>query len=133
MHVEEGTETGLGHVAPLATSRVTQSARFADGQWQLLLARPLASSDTTQAPRFTTGGAIPVAFYVADGSNGEDGIRGAVSTWYAVYLDVPTPTRVFVAPVVMIALSAGLGLLLVTRAQRRERGVPAGSSHMEEA
>ena len=65
-----------------------------------------------------------------------DEIRGAVSTWYAVYLDVPTPTRVFVAPIAMIALSAGLGMLLVTRAQRRERvgdgRRPNDSSHTEE-
>jgi DMSO reductase family type II enzyme heme b subunit len=131
--VQEGTATGLGHFSPAAgTSAVTQSARFADGQWQLLLTRPLASTDTTKAPRFTTGRAIPVAFFAADGSNGEDDVRGAVSTWYAVYLDVPTPTRVFVAPLATIALSAGLGMLLVTRAQRRERGAQPGSAHTEE-
>ena len=145
MRVEEGTETGLGKVTPLAATRVTQTSRFADGQWQVLLARPLASTDTVQAPRFGTGRAIPVAFYAADGSNGEDDVRGAVSAWYAVYLDVPTPTRVFVAPLAMIALTAGLGLLLVSRAQRRERSgggrvrggagavgaVPIDSTHME--
>jgi DMSO reductase family type II enzyme heme b subunit len=133
--VEEGTEAGLGKITPFATSRVTQAARYADGQWQLLLTRPLASADTAQAPTFMAGRAIPVAFYAADGSNGEDDVRGAVSTWYAVYLDVPTPTRVFVAPLATIVLSAGLGMLLVTRAQRRERaaGAPDGSSHREES
>ena len=133
MRVEEGTQAGLGKVTPFASARVTQTARFADGQWQLLLTRPLASTDTTQAPRFATGRAIPVAFYAADGSNGEDDVRGAVSTWYAVYLDVPTPTRVFVAPLATIALSAGLGMLLVTRAQRRERRASPASSHLEES
>ena len=133
MRVEEGTEAGLGKLTAFTAARVTQTARFADGQWQLLLSRPLASSDTMQAPRFTTGRAMPVAFYAADGSNGEDDVRGAVSTWYAVYLDVPTPTRVFVAPLATIALSAGLGMLLVTRAQRRERGASPASSHMEES
>jgi len=40
---------------------------------------------------------------------------------------------VYVAPIAMIALSAGLGMLLVAQAQRRERGdVANGSSHMEE-
>jgi hypothetical protein len=68
MRVEEGTGTALGKVTALASTRVTQTARFADGQWQLLLTRALASADTTQAPSFTTGHAIPVAFYVADGS-----------------------------------------------------------------
>ncbi|HEY7233145.1 MAG TPA: c-type cytochrome [Gemmatimonadaceae bacterium] len=132
--IEEGTETGLGKFTALPNVGVTQTARYADGQWQVLFTRPLASRDTTQVPRFTTGHAIPVAFFAADGSNGEDDIRGAVSTWYMVYLDVPTPTRVFVAPIAMIALSAGLGMLLVTRAQRREHngGSAADSSHLEE-
>jgi DMSO reductase family type II enzyme heme b subunit len=131
--IEEGTEAGLGHFTALPGVSVRQASRFADGQWQVMLSRPLASNDTTRWPRFTTGHAIPIAFYAADGSSGEDEIRGAVSTWYAVYLDVPTPTRVFVAPVAMIALSAGLGMLLVTRAQRRERRDDGnGSSPMEE-
>jgi hypothetical protein len=134
--VEEGTEAGIGKFTALPAARVTQSTRYADGQWQVLFTRPLASTDTTQAPQFTTGHAIPVAFYAADGSSGEDEVRGAVSTWYAVYLDVPTPTRVFVAPIAMIALSAGLGMLLVTRAQRRENGrgndATVVSTHTEE-
>jgi DMSO reductase family type II enzyme heme b subunit len=131
--VEEGTETGLGKFTALPGVSVRQTSQFVDGQWQVVLTRPLASNDTTRWPRFTAGHAIPIAFYAADGSNGEDEVRGAVSTWYAVYLDVPTPTRVFVAPVAMIALSAGLGMLLVTQAQRRERRDDAnGSTHMEE-
>jgi len=128
--VEEGTETGLGKFAALPGVSVRQTSRYADGQWQVMLTRALASNDTTRWPRFTTGRAIPIAFYAADGSSGEDAVRGAVSTWYAIYLDVPTPTRVFVAPVVMIALSAGLGMLLVTRAQRRGRGDDANGSSL---
>jgi DMSO reductase family type II enzyme heme b subunit len=139
MQVEEGSETGLGTFAALPATHVTQNARYVDGQWQLVLTRALGSSDTTQAPRFTTGRAIPMAFFAADGSNGEDDVRGAVSTWYAVYLAVPTPSRVFVAPIATIVLSAGLGMLLVARAQRRERSSGMGSdsgaddsSHTEE-
>jgi mono/diheme cytochrome c family protein len=131
--VEEGSEAGLGHFTALPNASVTQSARYADGQWQVVFTRPLASSDTTKVPRLGEGRAIPIAFYAADGSNGEDEVRGAVSTWYAVYLAVPTPTRVFVAPIAMIALSAGLGMLLVTRAQKNGRANGAtDSSPMEE-
>ena len=133
--VEEGSEAGLGKFTALPNGSVTQSARYVDGQWQVVFTRPLTSSDTTKVPRLTAGHAIPLAFYAADGSSGEDEVRGAVSTWYAVYLDVPTPTRVFVAPIAMIALSAGLGMLLVTRAQRRDDGrgeTEDGSSHREE-
>jgi hypothetical protein len=85
-----------------------------------VLTRALASSDPMRAPVFAAGYPIPIAFFAADGSNGEDASRGAVSTWYAIYLDVPTPARVFVAPLATIVLSAGLGTLLVVRAQRRK-------------
>ena len=55
------------------------------------------------------------------GVNGETDVRGAVSAWYAVYLDVPTPPAVYVTPVVAVILTAGLGLVVVKRAQQRER------------
>jgi hypothetical protein len=64
---------------------------------------------------------VPFALFVADGSNGEDDVRSAVSTWYAIHLDVPTPTRVYAAPAVTVLLTAGLGALLIVRTQRRER------------
>jgi hypothetical protein len=46
-------------------------------------------------------------------------VRGAVSAWYAIYLDVPLPPRVFIAPVVATLLTAALGLIVVVRAQRQ--------------
>ena len=48
-------------------------------------------------------------------------LRGAVSAWYAIYLDVPTPGRVYVQPIVAVLLTAELGLFVIIRAQRRER------------
>lgn len=128
--VQEGDLAGLGHfTASSGTAQVTHAARYVDGQWQLVLSRALAVSDTTRAPRFAAGRAIPIGFFAADGSNGEDDVRGSVSTWYAIYLDVPTPTRVFVMPIATVLFTAGLGFLLVTRAQRRERWLD--QSHLE--
>ena len=65
--------------------------------------------------------AVPMAFQAWDGDNGEAGNRGAVSTWYFLALQEETPATVFVAPAVAMVLTAGLGLLVVARAQRRER------------
>src|SRR5207249_267859 len=70
-------------------------------------------------PRFEPGRAIPVAFFAWDGSSGEHGTRLAVSTWYFLALDQPTPPRVFISPVVAMALTLGLGVMVVLRAQRR--------------
>jgi DMSO reductase family type II enzyme heme b subunit len=120
--VEVGNATGLGKFAPhgVATD-VTHQARFDAGEWRVQITRPLASADTSRAPRFTAGAPIPIGFFVADGSNGEDDVRGAVSGWYALYLDVPTPASVYVAPAVTTLLTAGLGIIVVARARRRAR------------
>jgi DMSO reductase family type II enzyme heme b subunit len=120
--VEVGSATGLGKFAPLAgTPSVTHQARFDAGEWRVQFTRSLASEDTARSPRFSAGQPIPIGFFVADGSNGEDEVRGAVSGWYALYLDVPTPASVYVAPAVTTLLTAGLGFIVVARARRRER------------
>ena len=117
--VQEGTATGLGtFVASGGPAEVTHAAAFANGQWQLQFTRSLESN---AGVTFTPGQPLPIGFYAADGTNGEDGVRGAVSAWYAIYLDVPTPPRVFIAPLVAIVLTAGIGVVVVRRAQRRER------------
>ena len=118
--VEVGVAKGLGTFAASADAdSVAHSAQWENGQWRVQLVRALRGRDTTHSPVFAAGKATPVALMVADGSNGEDDVRAAVSTWYAVHLDVPTPPRVYAAPAVTVLLTAGLGMLLVTRAQRR--------------
>lgn len=119
--VQEGRMTGLGTFSAGAGSGVTHAALYDEGAWSVQFTRDLASSDTTSIPRFGTGVAIPVAFYAADGSNGENESRGAVGAWYAIYLDIPTPPSVYVAPAATMLLTAGLGVLVVATAQRRER------------
>jgi hypothetical protein len=98
---------------------VAHVARYDSGEWQLQITRPLVPQDTTAATTFPVGEAIPMAFFAADGSNGETDMQGSVSAWYAIYLDVPTPPTVYVAPLIAVALTAGLGLVVVKRAQRR--------------
>ena len=120
--LEEGSATGMGHFAPRAgAAEVAHQARYEAGEWRVQLTRALASGDSTHAPRFAVGQPIPIGFFVADGSNGETDVRGAVSTWYELYLDVPTPTTVYVAPAVTTLLTAGLGFIVVARARRRGR------------
>jgi DMSO reductase family type II enzyme heme b subunit len=117
--VAEGRASGLGSFTPAAGGDVRHAARFADGEWRVVFTRPLVPADTAAAPTFPVGEAIPIAFFAADGSNGEVGVRGSVSAWYAIYLDVPTPGRVYVLPVITTLVTAGLGGLVVVRAQRR--------------
>ncbi len=129
--MEEGRLTGLGSFAPrTGAGQLAHEAEYGNGEWTLQIVRPLVPADTAMAPSFVAGRAIPMAFYAADGSNGEDAMRGSVSAWYAIYLDVPVSGGVYLAPLSTMLLTAGLGLVLVRQAQRRERD-PARSTSEE--
>lgn len=131
--LEEGVGTGLGRFAALGGApQAVHAARYTDGEWQLQITRALAPADTTRAARFAAGAATPIAFFAADGSSGEDELRGAVSAWYAVHLDVPTPRVAYASPVAAMLVTAGLGSLLVRRAQRRARDDNGSDSEREE-
>src|SRR5258705_2091371 len=97
---------------------VGAQAVYVHGQCRVVLARALATADTAHELQVRTGRAIPVAFFAWDGSNGEHGTRMAVSTWYFLALDEPTPARVFISPVIAMALTLALGMLMVRRQQR---------------
>ena len=121
----EAVGHGLGDVRPLGgESALTAMADYADGRWRLLVRRPLAGPDAENRLQLGPGRAIPMAVFAWDGSNGESGKRGAVSTWYFLYLDRPTGKGVYVWPALATLLTAGLGIVLVARTQRRSRGRP---------
>ena len=118
----EGTTTGLDRfVARTDAADLASVSSFSNGEWRLLLTRPLAPTDSSAAPRIPIGRTIPIAFRASDGSSGEGDVRTAVSAWYALHLEVPTPPSVYVAPAATMLLTAALGVFVVRRAQRRER------------
>jgi DMSO reductase family type II enzyme heme b subunit len=117
--VVAGLARGLERFDALAGGgTVGAQAVYDHGAWRVVLVRALATADTSHELQVRTGRAIPVAFFAWDGSNGEHGTRMAVSTWYFLALDEPTPARVFISPVVAMALTLALGMLVVWRAQR---------------
>lgn len=118
-----GLARGLERFDALPAATVGAQAGYERGAWRVVFTRALATADTSNELQFKTGRAIPVAFFAWDGSSGERGSRMAVSAWYFLALDRPTPPGVFVSPVLAALLSFGLGLLLVRRAQRG-RGAP---------
>jgi hypothetical protein len=114
---------GMARMDPLpgAGNALTGASLFDDGQWRVVLRRPLAAADSANAIAFAGQQPIPMALFAWDGDNGEAGARGAISTWYFIYLDEPTSGTVYATPVVAMLLTAGLGVFAVGRAQRRER------------
>lgn len=117
----EATARGMTRIEPLpaASQSLAWDATFDQGEWRVVLRRALATQDTANQLQFRTGQAIPMALFAWDGSNSEEGTRGSIGTWYFIYLDQPTPRTVYATPVVAMVLTAGLGLVAVARAQKK--------------
>ncbi len=77
--------------------------------------RPLATEDRNDV-RFDAGVFIPMAVNAWDGSNGEHGLIMSLSSWHFVFLEAPTPIRVYVYAVIAIVVTALLGIWLVKKA-----------------
>ena len=117
----EGEARGMGTEAFQSGGQdLTVDASHADGQWRVMFTRLLVTEDEGDLD-FVTGEAIPMALFAWDGDNGESGTRGAVSSWYFLFLEEATPATVYVAPALAMMLTAALGFLVVGRAQKRER------------
>jgi mono/diheme cytochrome c family protein len=127
--VREALARGIDTREPLPAdgAPVHADASYADGQWQLVLRRTLAAQDTARRTTFRTAEALPIAFFAWDGSNGESGTRGAVSSWYFIYLEQPVTAGVYVTPIIAAALAALFGILVVTRAQKEHRRAAAST------
>ncbi len=122
---EDGVETaaarGMREIDPFPGRDVEVDARWEDGEWQVVFRTAFEADDPTNEVEFEDGTAIPIAFFAWDGDNGEDGTRGAISSWYFIHLEEETPPAVYIAPIVAALLTVGLGLFVIARAQKRER------------
>ncbi len=123
--IENAIAMGMTEITPLDGTEVQADAQWEDGRWRLVLRRSLEADNPDEEIEFEEGVSIPVAFYAWDGDHGEEGTRGAVTSWYFLHLMEETPVTVYVAPVAAALLTAGLGILAVLRAQRREERAEA--------
>ena len=121
--VAQGFETGQEQ--PQANQQLGAVSSWNEGEWRVLFRRALSTPDSTgdlQLPRSTV---VPIAFQAWDGDNGEAGKQAAVSTWYFLALEEATPVTIYIAPIAAFLLTALLGMVVVSRAQQREREAPA--------
>ena len=123
------TETqgrGLGEISPLDGGDLSGEARWNAGHWELVLTRSIAGG-ADGAIELAEGVVTPIAFFAWDGSSAETADRGAVSSWIYIHLDEPASSNVVIAPLIAVAVSAGLLLLAVRGARRRHGLAHAGA------
>jgi DMSO reductase family type II enzyme heme b subunit len=121
--VGEATATGLGKLAPQAGQAVQAKGQvvYDAGQYRAVIRRPLKTADSDDFV-FRPGEFFPVAFWAWDGSEGDEGAKAAVSTWYYARLEPPRSTRQFVWPPIL-AVMTGVVELGLARWARRQREV----------
>jgi DMSO reductase family type II enzyme heme b subunit len=119
--VGEATATGVGKLTPQAGEAVQAKGQvvYDAGQYRAVIRRPLKTADPEDFA-FRPGEFFPVAFWVWDGSEGDEGPKAAVSTWYYARLEPPPSKRQFLVPPIL-ALVAGAAELGLARWARRRR------------
>jgi DMSO reductase family type II enzyme heme b subunit len=119
--VGEATAAGVGKLTPQSGEAVQAKGQvvYDVGQYRAVIRRPLKTMDSEDFA-FRPGEFFPVAFWVWDGSDGDEGPKAAVSTWYYARLEPPPSKRQFLVPPVL-ALVAGAAELGLVRWARRRR------------
>lgn len=124
--VEELTATGVGTESPQSDQSLAGSARFDDGQWQVVLRRSLNTDDSADI-QFERETFIPVAFMVWNGYFGESGGEMSISSWYSLYLKEPTSARTYAwVPIAMLAtVLVEWGIFRMARRRSRDEAEDA--------
>ncbi|PYM58835.1 MAG: hypothetical protein DMD79_18585, partial [Candidatus Rokuibacteriota bacterium] len=96
--VGEATAAGVGKLTP-KTGEGTASGQavYDAGQYRAVIRRPLKPAGTSDFA-FRLGEFFPLAFWVWDGSEGDEGAKASVSTWYYARLEPPASKRKLVVP-----------------------------------
>jgi DMSO reductase family type II enzyme heme b subunit len=120
--VGEASGAGAGKMTPQAGEAVQAKGQavYDAGQYRAVIRRPLETADA-QDFVFRPGEFFPVAFWAWDGSEGDDGAKAAISTWYYARLDPPASRRQFIVPPVAALVTGAAGMGLARWARRRHQ------------
>lgn len=100
--------------------QITNKAVWDKGRWNVVMKRPMNTNDRNDI-QFIKGKFIPMAINAWDGSNGEHGLIMSLSTWYYVYIETRTPTKVYIYTLLAILITMLLGIWLTKKAIREHQ------------
>jgi DMSO reductase family type II enzyme heme b subunit len=118
--VGEATGSGAAKITSQAGEAVQAKGQavYEAGQYRAVIRRPLKTADA-QDFVFRPGEFFPVGFWVWDGSEGDEGPKAAISTWYYARLEPPASNRRFVLPPILALVTGAAGFGLARWAQQR--------------
>ena len=100
------------------TSQTTEGfSSWSDGRWKVVVKRSLVTNDKNDV-QFEQGKLIPIAFNVWDGSNGEVGLKMALSSWYYVLLSVPSGIYAYISCFFSILVAVGFEFWFVKKVSK---------------
>lgn len=109
---------GPTDVAQQEKQDVKTTAAYQDGLYRVIFRRLLSTGDQDD-PVFEIGEFVPFAVTLYDGQNLEDNNKGAISAWYYLILEPPTPLKAYVLPPLAFLATLGVGLTLRKRLRKK--------------
>ncbi len=113
--------TGLSVPQAAMPGLFVSSATYADGLWRLLLKRNLKVAKE-EGLSLSPGVFVPLAFSAWDGSNGDEGIKRSVSSWYYLLMEPQKPQAARAAPALVFILVGGLEFLFLRLRRKKNKG-----------
>lgn len=100
---------------------------YKDGRYRIIFKRSLNTGDKDDTV-FEVGKFTPFEVALYDGRNNEENNKGAISAWYYMVLEPPTPSEVFVLPPIVFIVVLGIGFAL--HRYLRKKGGPDIQRHV---
>ncbi|MBI5970391.1 MAG: c-type cytochrome [Deltaproteobacteria bacterium] len=98
---------------------------YDNGTWRVVMKRALTTKDAEKDIQFSEGKFIPIAFAAWDGSNQEKGSKHVMTTWHWLLMQPATKSTVYVWPIVIGLVIAGVEFLW-WRSARKKRDTGQG-------
>jgi DMSO reductase family type II enzyme heme b subunit len=111
---------GAENVTQQEKQDVKVIASFSDGRYKIVFRR-LLNTGNEKHTVFEIGKFMPFSVTLFDGRDHEENNKGAISAWYYMILEPPTPAKVYIFPPIAFLIALGFGVLLNKKLPKKDR------------